>query len=331
MSDDEVIQFASAMTSRLQDPEMVGQLLQNVKQIGTWAIQAGESLGRVSRKFEDTVAKYGNDFPGLSDYHNEWKGYKQRWVKNLWISRDVVAENITILKRFDKVFLELAECIETDQDRKEVIEELGTFVDEKHDRSDEMLQGFLTLKRDIEGFVGNLCAWNKEQGTELKKEAAQLKLDIDAIQAEIEALDKKIKDNTTALTAAGVFLSILGAVEDGTVFAIFKSNRDAKARELQDKIRELEGVNSDQEGLASLQSSFDCLKSDVALVCEKLALFAEIWPAVRNMATRFQEHLKSGNGAETNPRFKKEVRLARVMCDPLEVGLEIYATELSNA
>lgn len=49
-----------------------------------------------------------------------------------------------------------------------------------------MSQGFLNLKRDIVDFQGRLEQWIKEEGAELDKQAAQLKLDIEDLQSEIE-------------------------------------------------------------------------------------------------------------------------------------------------
>lgn len=53
-----------------------------------------------------------------------------------------------------------------------------------------------------------------------------------------------------------------------------------KASELKGKQDALAEVNRKQEALANLQSDFDGVKPDIALICEKLVLFAEIWSAV---------------------------------------------------
>ncbi|KAJ2927005.1 hypothetical protein H1R20_g10099, partial [Candolleomyces eurysporus] len=329
-SDDEVIQYATEITSQLEDDEMVKKFQENVKEVGTWANEVDASFDRVSRKFDDMVAEYGKDFPGFSNYNSEWKGFNQRWVEHLMLSRDVASEHVAILRRFDQVFLDMVESIQSDQDRKDVIVELQSFIDEKHDRSDEMSRGFLDLKRDIEAFVPELDAWIKEQGAKLEKEAEDLKLEINTIQGQIDDLDKKIKDATTALTATSACLCIIGAIVAGSMLAKYKSQRNDKAKELQGKKDALEDVNRRQQVLANLQSDFDGVKPDISLICEKLVLFAEIWSSVRSQSVQFQEHLKGGYGAETNLRFKKEVRLARAMCGPLQAGLEKYASELEN-
>jgi hypothetical protein len=49
-----------------------------------------------------------------------------------------------------------------------------------------MSEGFLTLKRDIEDYVRRLDQWIKDKGAKLEKEAGDLKLDIEGLQAEIE-------------------------------------------------------------------------------------------------------------------------------------------------
>ncbi|RXW11185.1 hypothetical protein EST38_g14669, partial [Candolleomyces aberdarensis] len=103
-----------------------------------------------------------------------------------------------------------------------------------------------------------------------------------------------------------------------------------KAKKLQEKQDALAEVNRKQQALANLKTDFDGVKPDIALICEKLVLFAEIWSSVRSQTVQFQEHLKGGMEAVTNLRFKREVRLARTVCGPLQGGLAKYATELEN-
>ncbi|RXW16928.1 hypothetical protein EST38_g8925 [Candolleomyces aberdarensis] len=324
--------FADAVIEQLSDDETVRKFQEDVKQVGVWANQIDASFDKVTRKFTEMVDKYGKDFPGFSDYKNEWIGYYQRWVKLLALSRDVASENVTILRRFDQIFLDMVESIVTDQDRKDVIVELQQFIDEKHDKSTEMSTGFLTLKRDIaDGFVPRLDKWIEEKGIALREEAEKLKLEIDGLQGEIEVLDKKIKDATTALAACGGCLCVIGVVVAGSVLASYNANDPPdKAKKLQEKQDALAEVNRKQQALANLKTDFDGVKPDIALICEKLVLFAEIWSSVRSQTVQFQEHLKGGMEAVTNLRFKKEVRLARTVCGPLQGGLAKYATELEN-
>ncbi|KAF5323039.1 hypothetical protein D9611_009337 [Ephemerocybe angulata] len=329
-TDEEKIKFADEALALLADDDMAAKFQDNVKQVGVWANQIDASFDRVTRSFADMVAKYGSDFPGFAAYNTEWIGYNKKWVAHLSLSRDVASEHVVILRRFDKIFLDMVESIETDQDRKDVIVELQQFIDEKHDRSTEMQNNFLNLKRDIEDFVLRLDKFIYDKGVELAAAAAQLKIEIDGLQGEISVLDAKIKDATIALAVTGACLSIIGLIVAGSVLAAFESERNGKQKALRGKQADLADVNRKQEALAQLQSDFDNVKPDITLICEKLVLFAEIWSSVRSQTVQFQEHLKSGMDALTNMRFKKEVRLAREMCAPLQAGLEKYATELEN-
>lgn len=66
------------------------------------------------------------------------------------------------------------------------------------------------------------------------------------------------------------------------------------------KKNELKDVNRKQVELAKIKSDFDGLKPDIALICDRLVLFAEIRSKVRNQSVQFQETLKGGMGALTN-------------------------------
>ncbi|KAF6748029.1 hypothetical protein DFP72DRAFT_820981 [Ephemerocybe angulata] len=276
------------------------------------------------------VAKYGGDFPGIGAYNTEWIGYNTRWVSHLNLSRDVASGHVALLRRFDQVFLDMVESISSDQDRLEVIQELQQFMDEKGDRSTEMKDNFLNLKRDITDFVVRLDKYIADQGVQLADLAAQLKLDIEGLEGEISTLDGKIKDATKALAACGGCLCVIGMIVAGSILASLKSERNDKQTALRGKQADLAEVNRKQAALAQLQSDFDGVKPDITLICEKLVLFAEIWSSVRSQTVQFQEHLKGGMDALTNIRFKREVRLARTVCAPLQAGLEKYATELEN-
>ena len=53
-----------------------------------------------------------------------------------------------------------------------------------------------------------------------------------------------------------------------------------KEKELLRKQLELAEVNRRQVAIAHLKTQFDALEPDITLICEKLALFAEIWSSV---------------------------------------------------
>jgi hypothetical protein len=84
-SDEEKIKFIDEVSAQLDDDEMVQKFLANVKEAGTAANQVDAAFDRVSRAFDDMVAKYGSDFPGFSNYNGEWKGYNS--VSTLTSSR----------------------------------------------------------------------------------------------------------------------------------------------------------------------------------------------------------------------------------------------------
>ncbi|KAF6744317.1 hypothetical protein DFP72DRAFT_929721 [Ephemerocybe angulata] len=309
-----------------------GDFANNVGEVATWAIQVDEAFNSVTRGLNALVNDFGGDFPPLAGYYGEWSNYNQRWVDHLALSRDVASEHMSVLKRFDKIFITMVESIQTDQDRLDVIAELGQFTNEDHDRSLEMSQGFLNLKRDVEDFTTRFDAWVETTSAELEERAKELQVEIENINKELQSLDKQIQDATAALLAsaagAATMIGVIGLVVAGTTVAVLIAQRIAKGKELSSKKKELEDVNRKQKELAKIKSDFDGLRPDIALICEKLVLFAEIWSSVRSQTVQFQETLKGGMDALTNIRFKAELRLARELCTPLTEGLEKYATSL---
>lgn len=311
-----------------------GTFAENVAQVATWAVQIDEAFDRVTRGLTALTAEFSGTFPKLVEFRDEWKDYNSRWVSHLALSRDVASEHASVLNRFDKVFLDMVEQIRTNQDRLDVIAELGQFANEDHDRSTEMSQGFLNLKRDVEDFVVRFDAWIEKTGTELQERAKQLQGEINDLKTVIESLDGQIKEATKAVLAsaagAATMFGVIGLIVAGTTLAVLIAQRAEKQKTLASRQKELDEVNKQQKALAKVKSDFDGLKPDIALICAKLILFAEIWSSVRSQAVQFQETLKGGMGALTNMRFKQELRLARELCTPLKNGLEKYATALVN-
>ncbi|KAF8704728.1 hypothetical protein RHS03_06033, partial [Rhizoctonia solani] len=329
-SDEEVIAYATAAIEQLGDSQMQNQFAENVRQAGVWANEVDKAFDKVTRSFADMNTRYGKDFPGFGNYNTQWIEYNQRWITLLDDSRRVASQNVAILRRFDQVFLHMVEQVQTAQDREDCIIELQSFIDEDHEDSTKMYQGFLGLKRDIEDFVRRMDRFIEETGSKIAEDIKALTQQIKDLEDEITILDGKIKDAQTALVATGVLLNIIGIIVSGSVLASYQADRRTKAADLADKQRKLEDANRKQQGLAHLKTEYDGLKPSITLICEKLLLFAEIWSSVRSQSVQFQTYLKGGMNAQTNLRFKAELRLARDTCGPLQEGLERYATELAN-
>jgi len=253
-----------------------------------------------------------------------------RWDGYLRDSRVVASEHVTILRRFDQVYLEKVEQIQTNQDRLNVIAELQQFIDEDHSNSTRLSENFLALKRDIEHFVVVFDQWVIDQGVALDNQAKALQAQLVQLLREIESLDKQIRDASIALAVSGGLLNIIGLIVAGSLLATYRRRRAEKAGELHRKQLELANANQRQVALAHLKTEFDIFKPDIALMCENLVSLAEIWSSVRSQCVQFQSHLKGGTGAETNMRFKLEVRLAREVCLPLMEGLRKYSAKLEN-
>jgi outer membrane murein-binding lipoprotein Lpp len=329
-TDQEIIAYANAASEQLKDPSMKGKFEENVKQVGTWANEIDANFDIVTRKFKDMKDEFGQDFPDFPKYYDEWLVFKARWVALLQDSRDVASQTVATLKRFDKIFIEMVLQIKTPEDREEVIVELQSFIDEDHSESVRLSQGFLNLKRDIEDFVTRLDQFIAQTGAQLAQRAKELKAEIETLEGEITVLDGQIKATETALIVTGALTSLLGVIIAGSILAAYQSQRADKVKTLNQKRAELADVNRKQEALAHLQSEFDGTKPTIALICERLVLFGEIWTSVRSQAIQFQEMLKKGMNAQTNMRFKAEITLARDECQPLQNGLERYAVELEN-
>ncbi|QRW17597.1 reovirus sigma C capsid domain-containing protein [Rhizoctonia solani] len=197
-------------------------------------------------------------------------------------------------------------------------------------RLPRMAEGFRSLKRDIEGYVVRFDAWVQTTSTELKQQAQDLQKVIEDLQAKIEELDKKIIEATAALLGSAAIETVVARWSDS------RWNNPAIALAERIDYNTLEqttgtrGSHRQQEALAHVKTAFDGLKPDIALICQKLSLFGEIWSSVQAQTRAFQETLRGGMEAVTNFRFKKDVELAQKLCTPLRNGLERYATLLEN-
>lgn len=85
---------------------------------------------------------------------------------------------------------------------------------------------------------------------------------------------------------AGTTLAVLIAQRAGetngsnSLHATDASPFSEKQKTLASRQKELDEVNKQQKALAKVKSDFDGLKPDIALICAKLILFAEIWSSV---------------------------------------------------
>ncbi|KAJ2923724.1 hypothetical protein H1R20_g13376, partial [Candolleomyces eurysporus] len=165
----------------------------------------------------------------------------------------------------------MVEIIVTEQDRQDVILELEVFIDEKHDKSQEMYQGFQDLKRDIETFIPKFNEFIADTGAELAAEAEKLQADINSLWGQIRVL----KSLLTRL-----LLVILGVIVAGSVLAAQQAERSDKMSQLRGKEAELAKVNEKQQALAYLQTQSDGVKPEIDLICDRLLLFAEIWTSI---------------------------------------------------
>ncbi|ELU37338.1 Reovirus sigma C capsid domain-containing protein [Rhizoctonia solani AG-1 IA] len=334
VSQKESDEFVQGVIDELDNDSGQGKFAENVSQVAQWAAQVDESFSKVTYGLKDMNDKYGTTFPPLRTFLSEWQGYNQRWTTHLALSRDVASEHAAVLQRFDNVFLYMVKSIETDQDRKDVIVELESFANENHGDSQRMAEGFRSLKRDIEGYVVRFDAWVQTTSTELKQQAQDLQKVIEDLQAKIEELDKKVR---RACLPTVRFLKPEFRIDHrgyrriigqcccyrnsrriaGTTLAIALAERIGelgllcnpfqlgyviadKTITLSNKRQELAEVNRQQEALAHVKTAFDGLKPDIALICQKLSLFGEIWSSVQAQTRAFQETLRGGMEAVTN-------------------------------
>ncbi|CCM02047.1 uncharacterized protein FIBRA_04123 [Fibroporia radiculosa] len=188
---DEKIEFAKAAMKVLEDDEQVEQFEKDIENVGIAAIQIDQAFDRVNRGFKDMVDNRGRDFPELAGYKREWEGYKERWVRYLWNSRDVASEMSAILKRYDQVFLDLIENIKTDKDREDIIQELAQFSGEKHGTAAQMAINFRNLEMDVRHFGERFEAYLEQKKVELDVLATSLKANIDTLQGQITSWNEK--------------------------------------------------------------------------------------------------------------------------------------------
>lgn len=326
--------FMEDAINDLNDAEKAKAFQANIEQVGIWANDVDAAFARVKRGLADMVRKYGTTFPELAGFRDDFNGYNERWVSHLNLSRDVASQHVTLLRRFDQIFLDMVENIQSEQDRKDCIVELQQFIDEDHGDSEKMAKGFTDLKNDVALFLTRFDDYIKQKGEELAAKAEELRRQIDSLNSSIESLNWEIAAAVVALVAsvsgAATLVGLLGVVAAEATLAILVARRVKAELDLRKAKSDLAEVNKQQEALAHVKSEFDQLKPDINLICEKLTLFGQVWQSIRADSVSFQTHLKQGMEAATDVRFKREIRLARSVCGPMQAGLEQYAWQLEN-
>ena len=123
-TEEEKLAFANDALKELNSGK---DFAENVKNAGVLANEIDDAFYKVTRDFEKIVEEHKKEFPKLSQFYDQWKGYKdvrysfrlvllihsdivngQRWVSHLKESRDVASGHIALLRReFFIVFLSL--------------------------------------------------------------------------------------------------------------------------------------------------------------------------------------------------------------------------------
>ncbi|RXW21609.1 hypothetical protein EST38_g4257 [Candolleomyces aberdarensis] len=124
----------------------------------------------------------------LSPLVPEWDALWDRFRSCVRYSCDIALNTMSILQRFDAVYLAQVETIQTEQDRQNAIAALEPFIAELEttDISDELSRQFLDLKRDIEYFGQKYSVFSE------KNAIIPLTSDIEALDAQITAAQNAI-------------------------------------------------------------------------------------------------------------------------------------------
>ncbi|KAJ2924807.1 hypothetical protein H1R20_g12281, partial [Candolleomyces eurysporus] len=327
---DEKKEFAKAAIEALNDPQNLAQFEKDIENIGNSAVQIDQAFDRVSRGFKAMVENHGSDFPEVAGYRKEWDGYKVRWVRYLWQSRDVASEMTAVLRRYDEVFLSMIDDIKTESDLRDCVKEFVAFSEEEHTTSKTMANNFRTLESDVRGFGERFSTYLAAKKVELEQQATALKVEIDEIQKAIEGWNLKIIGALLSL-GAGLAAGLWTLAVTGISLAYFIAERIRAEIELRKKQGELDEVNRKQRELAELKSRYDGLKPDIALIAEKLVVFGNIWDSVSTQIKEFGAILETGLDSLNNEEFRLQVTLARKTCVPLRNGLAKYAVNLEHS
>ncbi|KAJ2925335.1 hypothetical protein H1R20_g11797, partial [Candolleomyces eurysporus] len=204
--------------------------------------------------------------------------FKGRWEDLLKLSCKVGNDTKDVLRRFDQVYLDKVENIQTDEDRLEAIKALGEFTNESQDRSDEMSRSLLEFKRAVAHFVERFGGWVASKGLVPSLTANVLKTQINNLLAQIEEFDRKIREAKESLAIAGSALLFIGMRAFPNVVQVLQAQREAKVKELRDAQQSLR--NLEQHGILRLLAKLDSWKPELQLLCQQLIFFSEIWSCV---------------------------------------------------
>ncbi|KAF5322992.1 hypothetical protein D9611_009281 [Ephemerocybe angulata] len=262
-----------------------------------------------------TWAGSRGDYWPYFGYRSEWTLFGTRWGQGLATSYYLAEKNVDILYRFNAIYLAKVENIATEQDRLDAIAALTQFLDDNPDRSDEMAQTFLNLKRDIAAFITTFSNWIATLGINPSMAA-------NGYKASIEVTGKGIQEQVLSL--ASEYRQTLTCHHSGRTGCLV-----CVCHLLSEMKRSLKSL---QDGLLALHEPppldlMDKLASwnpDLQQMFDRMITIGEVWTSVRSQAVQFRAHIQGGLGAATNMRFKNEVKLARAVCGPLRDSLQKY-------
>ncbi|KAF5323066.1 hypothetical protein D9611_009350 [Ephemerocybe angulata] len=310
-------EFIANALLRLSDPVQVKALVDDVAQLAQLAAEIDETFVDVEKILWVVVYLF---WPIGIPLMGQWVGFKERWRTCLRSSCVLASTTADILKRFDEIYLDKVEKIQTEQDRLAAMQALDALTKEldANDQSADMSRQFLDLKRDIEAFVN-------------KFNLSATKTAIEPLLADIATLDEQIISAQKAI--GGASGSIVAALRLGarasSVVASLEEQREKKVESIRDLRRAMKAMTELVEPSPKLASE-QIVAPDIGLMLSKLVVFSEIWSSVRSQNVQFRAHIAGGLEAATNSRFKSEVKLARAQCKPLEAGLLEYKKQLES-
>jgi archaellum component FlaC len=334
-----------AMAEKFNSDEVQSSLNIDLENFTKTVKTISNSFDVVERKLTE-VDSLGLD---PSKFTPTWTGYKNRYRKLLWGSRDLATLIATQSEQFATVMLPIASG-EADpsvsmSDRADGIKDFIQTNEVQGKKSEEMKNQFQALADEINVFKGTFSSFAEKQLKDANEKIKTLESELAGLRSEMESINTKILGLSIGLgliifatvalcivfpaaTAQIATAGVAAATGAAGALGLEYDKRSKVASQITTKTQELKNatntVKQIEKARADLKSLAD---NEVSTITAGLLMLSDIWRNVNSDCKQVEEYLRS---AQKSADMTKDPKAPAALSAYVKKGVSIY-TGLAKA